>query len=318
MVLQVRKSSMPDYRFLRQQANRSLDWLSSRLPEFSPLDKGRVDSFRLKAFAELTLVYASLVEWDHRGLRAKLIRWKTFITTLCERPAFAQGPRKQPLLAFGYLMPYLSLRGIGYRSEYYEETLRTLSSDGWLKSMELVPYRVLDREYVLWKSGFVKVEPPWRRLYLATAAGQSDNPFRFDDEATYSLTHSIFYLTDFGKRGHPLSTSSVTRVKSLAECLLLHYWRMGFWDLVGELLITLNCLGGTDSVIVRGATVAFFSAHKKSGCVAAKSNLDRDEEFSRAPKRSKRDREFRDCYHTTLVSLLYCGTALNQIPPHSP
>lgn len=306
---------MLDYPFLKKQANRSLDWLSSRLPEFSPLNHGRTDSFRLKAFAELTLVYASLVEWSHEGLRARLIHWRTFITNLCERPAYAQAPRKQPLIAFAYLMPYLSLRGIGYRSEYYEETLRTLSDDRWLKTVELVPYRVLDREYVLWKSNFAKAEPAWRRLYLATAAGQSDNPLCFDDEATYSLTHTIFYLTDFGKHCRALSTSGTTRVKWLAECLLLHYWRMGFWDLVGELLITLNCLGGLDSVIVKGATSAFFSAHKKNGCIPAKRDLDDDQgSDGPPPKRSKREREFRDCYHTTLVSLLYCGTALNLIP----
>lgn len=305
---------MPDCRFLKEQANRSLNWLSSRLPEFSPLNHGRIDPFRLKAFAELTLVYASLVEWNHEGLGAKLTSWGAFITNHCERPAYAQGPRKEPLIAFAYLMPYLSLRGIGYRSGYYEETLRKLSRNRWLKSVELVPYRVLDREYVLWKSGFTRREPPWRRLYLATAAGQSNNPLRFDDEATYSLTHSIFYITDFGKRCRVLSRSGITRVASLAECLLLYYWRMGFWDLVGELLITLNCLGGLNSAIVEGATSAFFSAHKNNGCVPAKRDLDRNQEFGEKPRQKKRDREFRDCYHTTLVSLLYCGTALNGIP----
>jgi hypothetical protein len=302
---------MQDHRFLKKQANRSLEWLTSRLSDFSPINHGRIDSFRLKAFAEFTLVYAGLVESNPRDLVAKLSGWRDFIINHCENPAYAQAARKQPLLAFAYLMPYLSLRGIGYRSDYHEETLRNLSRDKWLKSVELVPYRVLDREYVLWKSGFSRKEPSWRRLYLATAAGQSDDPLHFDDEAAYSLTHSIFYLTDFGNHCRVFSSTEISRVASLTECLLLYYWRSGFWDLVGELLITLNCLGGLKSAIVDGATSAFFRAHKNNGCIPAKTNLDDDRDGVVRPKQRRRDREFRDCYHTTLVSLMYCSTALN-------
>ena len=59
---------------------------------------------------------------------------------------------------------------------------------------------------------------------------------RLDDEAAYAITHTLFYLTDFGGRGAALSHRQRERAVDLVEVLLLHYWRTGRWDLVGELL----------------------------------------------------------------------------------
>lgn len=302
-----------DYARLEWYASQSLNWLTSKLGEFSPLRSGRIEDFYLKAFAELTLVYAFLQQCEHPRLIDHLSTWRTFITGQCENPVYAQGPRKQPVIAFTYLVAYLMLRSIGYRSTYFEETLEHLTRRGYLRCVELVPYRVLDREYLLWKSGYVSSEPPWRRLYQATVLGQGRGPLCLDNEAAYSVTHTLFYITDFGNRTGPFSSEEIEFIGTVLECLLLHYWRVGNWDLVGELLISLNCLGLRNSVIYASAATAFERAWQSDGSVPAKREFADRQKPDRECQEKEEVKKFHDSYHTTLVGVLYCATAMNRI-----
>lgn len=307
------KQSYCNFAHLERLASQSVDWLTSKLNDFSPLRNGRAEPFYLKAFAELTLVYVHLQQCKQPHLRDRLLIWRGFITGHCENPIYAQGPRKQPIIAFTYLMPYLLLRSIGYRSAYYEETLDQLRRRDYLRSMELVPYRVLDREYMLWKSGYSLSKPPWRKLYHATALGQGLGPLCFDDEATYSLTHTLFYLTDFGDSRGPFSSAEFQWIGSVAECLLLHYWRVGHWDLVGELLVALNCLGSCSSLIYTRAAAAFESTWQIDGSIPAKREFAGQVEATKKLQKEEPKVQFCNCYHTTLVGVLYCATAIGRI-----
>ena len=255
------------YGHLQGGARRSLDWLSRNLETFSPGPGGLPDEWRVKAFGELALVYAYLQEWRHPALGEHLPVWRTFIIEHLEDPAFAQLARKRPAIAFAYLIPYLMLRATGYRSAYYEETLRLLRRGNLLRAAEVVPYRALEREHALWKSGWTRDEPRWRHLARATVLLQCDNPAAWDDEAAYSVTHTLFYLTDFGNRDAHLSASERDRAVDTVECLLLHYWRIGHWDLVGELLVNLNCLRNCGSPIYEAAARAYHAAWRDDGTV---------------------------------------------------
>jgi hypothetical protein len=274
----------------------------------------------VKAFGELALVYAYLQEWRNPALSEHLPLWRTFIIKHLEDPAFAQLARKRPAIAFAYLIPYLMLRATGYRSAYHEETLRLLRRGNLLRAAEVVPYRVLEREHALYKSGWTRDEPRWRHLARATVLLQCNNPAAWDDEAAYSVTHTLFYLTDFGNRDAHLSLSELDRAVDTVECLLLHYWRIGHWDLVGELLVNLNCLRNCGSPIYEAAARAYHAAWREDGTVPgthrairaspargeAARQLDRDKAVTR-----KTSALFRLRYHPTLVAVLYCATAIN-------
>jgi hypothetical protein len=298
---------------LISKASQSLDWLTFHINEFAPCRDGQIDEFGLKAFSELAFAYVYLREWRHQfGVAEKhLPVWRSFLHRFCENPEFAQFPRKSSATAFAYVFPYLMLRATGYRSSFYEETLQLLRRRDCLRNVELVPYRVLDREHSLWKSGFLKDEPNWHALFKATALGSPHGPLNFDDEATYSVTHTLFYVTDLGNRHLILALTQRRKIIELVECLLIHYWRRQNWDLVGELLINLNCLGVRKSGAYEEAARAYHGAWRIDGTVPPKRAR-----VGATQKQSER-KGFRWCYHPTLVAVLYCGTAIHAITDRS-
>lgn len=297
---------------LERQGAASVHWLTDRLDRFSPWSDGKLTDAGIQAFAELAIAYAYLARWQGRayGLTAGLPRWREFIVAECMRRNYTEMARKRPSQAYALLLPYLSLRASGYRSPYDEETLQRLERWGYPAASEVVPYRLLDRHYFLWKSGYLRREPPWAELYRNTTLSQDVRLAYIDREGAYSITHTLFYLADFGNRPMPLPPDEAARAVAVVECLLLHYWRVTQWDLVGELLIGLNCLAARDSAVSRGAARAFAHAQFPNGAVPA-------EMLDAAPAPStaageEEARHFRACYHTTLVNVLYCATALSR------
>jgi hypothetical protein len=268
-------------------------WLTGNLDRFTPFTGRRIDGYHFKAFTELALAHVVLLD---SGLHTPHgSTWKAFLLRHCDDPALAQMARKEPAIASAYLMPYLFLRSGGHRSRYYEETLAQLRRSGGLRRMELVPYRALEREYVLWRAGVVRSTPRWRALWRATSLGLCGSSLTIDDEAAYSVTHTLFYLTDFGRRRAPFTSSERSGAVTLTQALALHYWRCGHWDLLGECLLSLSYLDAADDEIHEAALDAFLNAWRPDGTIP-----------SRARRRPKQDadRQFRDCYHTTLVGLL--------------
>jgi hypothetical protein len=221
-------------------------------------------------------------------------------------PALAQMPRKRPAVALAYLLPYLMLRATGYRCADYEDTLTRLRRSGHLRPHELVPYRILEREHALWRSGVLGREPAWKRLAAATVLLRTRSLLSLDDEGAYAITHTLFYLTDFGHRAAPLSPTEMRRAVDFVEGLLLHYWRVGNWDLVGERLINANCCGACGSDIYAGAARAYEGAWRPDGAMPARRTSEVQDAIAG-------DEDFGACYHPTLVAVLYCATAMSAL-----
>jgi hypothetical protein len=302
---------------IQNGACRSLRWLTANLEAFDPCPGGRLEEWGVKAFGELALVYACLREWDRPGLSEHLPAWRSFLVDRCEDPIFAQRARKGPATAFAYLVPYLMLRSTGYRSGCHEETLALLARRKLLRAPELVPYRLMEREHALWKSGWMRREPAWRRLARATPLLRCRSLALLDDEAAYSATHTLFYLTDFGNREADLGPVELERAADTVECLLVHYVRIGHWDLVGELLVNLHSLRRWGSPICEAAARAYHAAWRDDGTVPGTRDeaptKGREAGAGRGPGRrwTKASPLFRQRYHPTLVAVLYCAAALN-------
>ena len=295
---------------LEKEACLSLDWVSARLESFSPIRGRKFSEARIKAFAELAILYA----WLHRSGQPLISRYlpalENFIATECSKPSFAELARKRPHLAFPCLVPYLMLRIAGHRDSFYEQTIARVQEFGHFCVSEVVPYRTLEREYVLWTAGVLPKEPAWLRLYRGTSLHSCRSSLFMDDEAAYSVTHTLFYLTDFGYKAFPFANGSARRAADVVESLLLHYWRVGHWDLVGELLTNLNCLGQRGSVIYSGAAEAFSRVRLPDGAVppVRRESPATTRRSSPAPTGA-----FWRFYHSTLVSILHCGTAIHCI-----
>ena len=310
----IRPSRKPNGKSLCLQATASLKWVTANIERFAAFPSHEEsDSKTVGSFAELAIVYAYAEAWREQlaervPLGRYLPTWRTLIITQCEREEYAEMARKSPLMAYYFLLPYLMLRTTGYRSPYYEQTLRFARRWGYPMASETVPYRILDRHFFFWKSGYSRREPKWYELYRHTALGNRCSPAYMDVESAYSVTHTIFYLTDFGNRPAPLPVKDIDYITHLLDPLLVHYWRVGNWDLIGELLVAMNCVSHSGSIVSEAAAHAFVQVWRPDGMVAA--NVVSAAALLSTGGLGLDELHFRSCYHTTLVALLYAFTAL--------
>jgi hypothetical protein len=181
---------------------------------------------------------------------------------------------------------------------------------GYLFAAEVLPHRLLDREFFLWKSGLLRDEPNWRGLYANTALGLARDPLHLDGDAAYAITHTLFYLSDWGRKEPPLDAAELDRVARILDCLIVHYWRLGHWDLLGELLANRVSMRKPGSRFLAGASAAFLRAWRPEGCVPGE-GLDLVG-LAKARRSEREEILFRQCYHPTLVGVIYCIAALER------
>mgnify|MGYP001067364997 CR=1 FL=1 len=302
----IRQFDESEYTLITNLMTSSLKWINTNLHRFSPVRSKDLNTWDVKSFSELSFLYARLIKCDHPLLKDTLPQWRKFLRYHIENPIFAQAARKRPITSFPFLFPYLMLRSQGYRNEYYEETLRIIDKWGYFESIEVVPYRAFDLVYTYWKAG-LREEPNWESLYMKTVLGRSNNSFCIDEDSAYSITHTIFYLTDVGSRPFPISKAYKEHSIKMVESLLLHFWRIGHWDLMGELLINLNSIGFENKLLFTEAKNAFHEVWRDNGAVPGMKI------YPNFPNTSDTEEEFQSCYHTTLVGIFYCATSLNHI-----
>src|SRR5205085_217609 len=220
---------------------------------------------RIQPFTELAILYERLHSVASHPLAVRLRlpyhlrHWRRFLFDHCEDRAYAELARRMPSYAYAMLLPYLVLRSTGYRSSFHEESLRLSWARGFLFAMEVVHHRVLDREYFLWKAGLLPGEPDWSKLYANTALAVAPDALHVDKEETYAITHTLFYLSDWGRRPPPFEDAEAARVTKILDCLMVHYWRLRHWDLLGELLANRASMRARRSPIPALASTAFLN-----------------------------------------------------------
>jgi hypothetical protein len=151
-------------------------------------------------------------------------------------------------------------------------------------------------------------------LYQTTTLARAHCIAYLNRDDAYSITHTIFYLTDFGNRPLPFDDYEKTRIKEIVEALLIHYWRTSYWDLVGELLINLECLKMTNSICYTGSSNAFQRAWLEDGAVPPhpiESEADSGDATSNDKRSDAAVASFWRHYHTTLVGALYCALTIS-------
>ncbi|PTL39103.1 DUF6895 family protein [Alkalicoccus saliphilus] len=282
-------------------AAKSLSWLNKHLDSFSPTRNNNLCLDGVKAFSELSLLYTYLKKRNHLEFEAEISNWQSFFENHLKNKLYAEAVRKRPKEAYHMMFPYLQLRSTGYKSGYYEESHQYMINWGHYDSIELVPFRKMDLEYFLWKSD-LQGEPDWIKHFPSTILGRFQSTITLDESAAYSITHTLFYMTDFGNRSLSLSQSDIDEIANVLEALLIHYWRVGHYDLMGELLINLTFLEKNNTYLYRNARNAFLNAWNEDGSIPAMKNKRNESEQS----------EFSFCYHTTLVGVLLCAVEINK------
>ncbi len=134
-------------------------------------------------------------------------------------------------LSYHLVAPYVSIRQ--YRKINRFEKYLSLITDLKLSRSEVPPHREMEWDYLLYKLGEkTQVSLPVscilnRRIHL---------PF-LDRGLTYSITHALFYLFDFGFVNNIPSLIDIGKIKFTLECLMVKYYVENDVDIVLELAI---------------------------------------------------------------------------------
>jgi len=215
---------------------------------------------------------------------------------------------------------YASLRQCGFEDLTYRHQLEELIQDGYGIAVERFPFVKLNLVHSISTAGFslggLSAEAIYRDSLLAAHA----NPYFVTTHDAYSITHVLFFLTDFA-RVLPSCFSEADRAyfRSALPRLLEYYLRRQNWDLTSELIVSLKAAGADDSPTYYNAWLLLLASQNEDGSFSGPvgDTLDPTGDFNETDPResgcSSTVREwnyFYENYHTTLVALLACLVAL--------
>ncbi|AUX46567.1 uncharacterized protein SOCE26_080730 [Sorangium cellulosum] len=288
-------------------AELGLSWVTRHLDAFIPWEDDQVSLASLKRLGDLSFPCSYLHAWQTSASCARLPlaqhlpRWEALLLRCCEDSRFLDAALADPEEGLYRMQLYGWLRVMGYRSARCEDVMRQLWRRGCTP-------RSVGALHCLWKAGYVRREPDWAALCREHVLSREACVDSLDVKTTYRVTHALFYATDFGNQALPLPKGEADRVAGVVERLLHRYHLRGKWDVVGELLINLVCLGRHGSALYDRALRAFTGARLPGGAIPM--NRDFEQEFHAAEGRMPDSEVFRWCHHPTLVELVHCAAAL--------
>jgi len=286
---------------IRAAALEAVGWLDERLSCADPWRGDSLDTAGLQAFAEYTILAGALADSGTRlGGDAEFVseRWLSAAEEVISRPDYVDVVRRRPLQSFMYLLPYLVLRRVGRGSVRMDDQLVWLLDRGLLTAPEQTPFRELDLAYFLESSGHPLPGPGLVERAHRTFAFRAPGPDYLDAAAAYSITHTILYLSDFGRRPLGPVLGSVNRLIDLVDASVVTFWRSGHWDLLAESLTCRSVLSSVEKwpPWIRRSIESLLTARRSDGSIAGHRDVDTDAagQFG----------DFDSHYHTTLVVAL--------------
>src|SRR5262249_44813089 len=149
------------------------------------------------------------------------------------------------------------LRNAGFAMANTGQMIQSVVDTGYALAVEMVPFRMMDLRHVLDHAGIRHTLPVMEYSLARTMLAQRPPVFYLTSADVYCLTHTIFYLTDFGFTPVDLiEPSSLEVYRRLAEQLLGLYVRLRDWDLTAELLVCTHCLKSPISEVQSAAIQA--------------------------------------------------------------
>lgn len=187
-------------------------------------------------------------------------------------------------------------------TEAIHEQLQTRIDHGYLTQDERVPHRTMDVVYAMEVAGLSHSLADWNSLCASSVLA---HPLRLplvDRSTAYALTHAIFFSTAFGCRPiDSLASVDVVQLASHVERLAICAGLERDWDLLGELLLSRECLRLRDSATSQLTWRMLIGAQQPSGCFGGPERLLAKQ--SQSPW-SEAWNTFVRSYHTTLVCVM--------------
>ncbi|MFD3534646.1 DUF6895 family protein [Streptomyces sp. NPDC058664] len=309
---------MPPLAPLEQLSAGALDWLGGNLDHFDPFSaRARPATHgRAKAALELALLCHRAAHPDGAPDTPDALDGATaLVRKLWQQPEFPRLFDEDPAYAPTYGLVFAALAPDGIDDTLCRDAVDRLDP-GFLSAGGRSPYRRIEIRYYADKAGVRHaIEPyaelvPRSPLVAPRAAGPGDARPRDGAPLTtpeaYALTHTAFYLGDFGRRAPgptgnaPVHTAAHTT--DLVDRMLWHCVAHDRWDLAAELVLTQYILGSDPLRTPSGAAAVecLVRAQRPDGAIPARSAA-----LMASPSALAGAGEFfRKAYHTTLVTAL--------------
>lgn len=264
---------------------KALGWIEANLVGFDPRNSFTERS--ITAVAELAFMCVQLERWGYRDLRPR----RTCLQLL---PRAVADPKMQQVLydfrqAFPALLVFwLALEGS--KSPGIERDRIQSLVDSGFGACERAPHRMLEVRYLLELGNFRHNLPSAEAMFCLTTLGLEVAHQDFNREEAYSVTHTVWYITDFGRRRPAILKSRLPRTIKLLEAMVAQAVATQDWDLTAESLLALDCLPSGPPVSVEYAWEKLAGAQTESGALP--------------PVQDQLARGFEACYHPTLTAAL--------------
>lgn len=286
---------------IRRNYVQSVRWVVTRLDLFAIADLTNPE--KMKESTELALFYCFANLYQPSFAKRDLLAIREFLSQWLSDRLLAEWLLKCPGQYSASAIAYLAMRASGFRIAAFEDVLSRLQSAGFPHCLELTPYRTLELQYMLWKSGFASRKPALGLHFRASSFALFRNPVYLTQPEVYSITHTLLYLTDLVGPCH-LPVPVRQRGIDVVLALLVHYRRIRDWDITGELLLNLIGLDSYGDPLFTDTLGALCSAQLSDGAVPGPSYCPTD------ARANNRDYVFEHCYHTTLVSMILWAACL--------
>ena len=148
----------------------------------------------------------------------------------------------QPGRAFKYAVPHVLLTRLGHGDDTFDRVFRSRCALTVELAGDLPPSARLERRWIATHWDFALPSPSVDHIE-GTFIDHPIDVLSHAREEAYSLTHLLFYLTDFGLGPPPAMSRPPGDVLTEIEALLLRYLDLEDYDLSGELLMAWPQLG---------------------------------------------------------------------------
>ncbi|WUW69251.1 hypothetical protein OIU81_05035 [Streptomyces sp. NBC_01454] len=233
----------------RAVGSRAVAWLAARRDRIDPAHAAPNGVlFARKALLETAFLVGLRARLDPAPLDGDHAALLDTIQDIAARPSYRELIARDEAALLLYAGTYAALRLCGREDPEFRTLIQQAVSGGYAAAFERIPYRQLDLLHTLELCGIAHTLPSMAEVMPFTLLHNSPNVLKLADRDIYALTHTIFYVTDFGLRrpSGPRSFDQGAAVE-LLEALLVLTRGQGNADLVGELLCCLLCLGVRDS-----------------------------------------------------------------------
>jgi len=290
--------------FWEEIERKAVMWLVKTLQYFDPLKSSESERmFARKAILELSLLVAYRVKIIQEELDENYLKILEHVELVASRPSYRELIARDHRALLLYGLTYAALKICGRDDPYFRSIVKQALDSRYPGILERIPYRQLDFLHFLYIADIEHKAPAFEDIFPFTLLAGVPNAIEIEGSDIYAITHTIFYITDFGLRTSTWSTSfDLGGAIELVTLLMSHFRICGNADIVAELIISSICLGVHNSHEIGQSCRFIQSIQNSDGRVPGPSGIvdEKSTELANDPSYKL----WKTSYHTTIVVAL--------------